>query len=282
VEGVLVSFKQYLIAEVIAGLDETYKVEDWEKEYPGKQYFDLHINTIEEHERATETFRKYLGGGGMKILESGCGSGRWMAYFEKLGNRSYGVDDSPGPLGTARAHDPTMNLTRADALATPLKSDSFDAAFSSYVAEHFEEGPEELFREIHRVLKPGGLFFVVVPYNNTLRRYLINPILMVFWKIWKIMGWGLGFTEFRYTREEMDGFLRRTNFETIEVLPDDYYPPWAKGLFCDVCDLGCFVGYEHKPPYEFGRVGRAINRLIRSFGIWQSCGGIFYVCRAVK
>ncbi len=26
------SFKQYLIAEVVSGLDETYTVEDWEKD----------------------------------------------------------------------------------------------------------------------------------------------------------------------------------------------------------------------------------------------------------
>jgi len=274
------SFKQYLVAEVVSGLDETYKVEEWEKDKPGKAYFDLHISTIEEHERATETFRKYLSGGGMKVLESGCGTGRWMAFFEKLGNRAYGVDDSWGPLQTARAHDPEMNLVRSNALVTPWKDGVFDACFSSYVAEHFEEGPETLFREIHRVLKPGGLFFVVVPFNNTLRRYLVNPILMVLWKIWKLRGRGLGFTEFRYTRAEMDGFLRRTNFEVVEVKPDDFLPPWEKGLFCDVCDIGCFFGYEPKPPYEFGLVGRAVARFIHRFGLWHSCEGIFYVCRA--
>lgn len=276
------SFKQYLVAEVVSGLDETYKVEEWEKDKPGKAYFDLHISTIEQHERATETFRQYLGGGGMKVLESGCGTGRWMAFFEKLGNRAYGVDDSWGPLRTARAHDPEMNLVRSDALVTPWKDGAFDACFSSYVAEHFEEGPETLFREIHRVLKPGGLFFVVVPFNNTLRRYLVNPILMGLWKIWKLRGRGLGFTEFRYTRAEMDGFLRRTNFEVVEVKADDFLPPWEKGLFCDVCDVGCFFGYEPKPPYEFGPFGRTVARFIHSFGPWHSCGGIFYVCRAVK
>src|SRR5262245_19077027 len=78
-------FKQYLIAEVAKGLDETYKVEDWEQYHPGKAYFSLHLNTIEQHERAAATFREYLGRGGMRVLESGCGTGRWMAYFEKLG-----------------------------------------------------------------------------------------------------------------------------------------------------------------------------------------------------
>jgi SAM-dependent methyltransferase len=276
------SFKQYLIAVVAAALDETYKVEDWEQNHPGKAYYDLHISTIEQHEQAAATFREYLGQGGMKILESGCGTGRWMAYFEKLRNRSFGVDDSWGPLRMARAHDPNMNLVRANALLTPYKNDSFDAAFSSYVAEHFEEGPETLFREIHRVLKPGGLFFVVVPYNNTFRRFVVNPILMGFWTLWKWRGRGLGFTEFRYTQGEMEGFLRRTDFDIVNVRPDDFIPPWSKGLFCDLCDVGCFVRYEPKPPYEFGPFGRAVSSFIRSFGVWHSCGGVFFVARARK
>lgn len=276
------SFKQYLIAEVAAGLDETYKVEDWEQNHPGKAYFDLHISTIEQHEQAAATFREYLGGGGLRILESGCGTGRWMAYFEKLRNRSFGVDDSWGPLSLARAHDPNMNLVRSSALVTPYKNDSFDAAFSSYVAEHFEEGPETLFREIHRVLKPGGLFFVVVPFNNTFRRFVVNPVLMGFWKLWKARGRGLAFTEYRYTQGEMEGFLRRTNFDIVEVRPDDFIPPWSKGLFCDLCDVGCFVRYEPKPPYEFGPLGRAVSAAIRSLGVWHSCGGVFFVTRARK
>ncbi len=276
------SFKQYLVDVFVKGLDETYRVEDWAKDHPGKAYFDLHISTIEKHEQAASTFRQYLGRGGLKILESGCGTGRWMAYFEKLGNRSFGVDDSWGPLGVARAHDPAMNLVRANALVTPYKNDSFDAAFSSYVAEHFEEGPEELFREIHRVLKPGGLFFVVVPFNNTLRRFVVNPIVMGLGELRKRRGGGVGFTEFRYIRPEMEGFLARTSFDVVDVRPDDFIPPWSKGLFCDLCDVGCFFRYEPKPPYEFGPFGRAVAGFIRSFGVWHSCGGIFFVARARK
>jgi SAM-dependent methyltransferase len=205
-----------------------------------------------------------------------------MAFFEQLGNRAFGVDDSWGPLRVAREHDPGMNLARANALATPFRSGSFDAAFSSYVAEHFEDGPEVLFREIHRVLKPGGLFFVVVPYNNTFRRLVVNPALRAFYALWRARRRPLGFTEFRYETSEMDGFLARTNFETIKVLPDDYFLPWSKGLFVDLCDVGSFFKYEHKPPYEFGRFGRGVVRAIQSVGIWRSCEGIMYVARARK
>jgi SAM-dependent methyltransferase len=276
------SFKQYLRSEITAGLDETYTEEGWARETPGRAYYDVHLSTIERHETATPVFREFLGRGGMRILESGCGTGRWMAFWEKLGNRGYGVDDSMGPLRVAHEHDPNMLMARANALQTPYRSDTFDACFSSYVAEHFEQGPEELFREIHRVLKPNALFFVVVPYNNTFRRFVVNPTLRVFYAIWKLRRRGLGFTEFRYSQAEMDGFLRRSGFETIRIVPDDYFLPWSKGLFVDLCDAGSFVHFEHKPPYEFGPFGQRVVRAIQSVGLWHSCAGIFYVTRARK
>ena len=276
------SFKQFLRKEITKGLDETYTEEHWAKKTPGRAYYDVHLSVIEKHEMATPLFRELLGRGGMRILESGCGTGRWMAFFEKLGNRAFGLDDSWGPLRVAREHDPGMNLVRSDALRSPFRDNSFDAAFSSYVAEHFEEGPEVLFREIHRVLKPNGLFLVVVPFNNTFRRLVVNPALRAFYTLWRLRGKELGFTEFRYRREEMDGFLGRTSFDVERVVPDDYYLPWSKGLFVDLCDVGSFVKYEHKPPYEFGRFGQGVVRAIQSVGIWHSCEGIMYVARARK
>ncbi len=277
------SFKQYLPAEVAAGLDETYREDEhWEVENRGPAYFDIHIETIERHEMSTPVFLEFLDGKGLRVLESGCGSGRWMAFVEKLGNLAFGIDDSWGPLRMSHRNDPAMRLLRADILTSPFADDSFDAAVSFYVAEHFQGGPVPVFEEIRRVLKPGGLLFVAVPFDNAFRRWFVNPILTIMGRLWRWTGGELGFTEFRYTRAEMDEFLKRASFETVRVQPDDFRPPWSKGLFCDLCDLGSFVGYEPKPPFEFGPFGRAVAGFIRSFGVWRSCGGILYVARAVK
>jgi len=276
------AFKQYVRAEIAAGLDETYQFETWAEQTPGRAYYDVHVSVIDQRETCVPTLRRVLDGSGKRILESGCGTGRWMAFFERLGHRAFGIDDSAGPLRVARAHDADLRLVRGDALVTPFKNASFDVVFSSYVAEHFEEGPEPLFREIHRMLKPNGLFFVVVPFNNTFRRFVVNPALRAFYALWKARGKELGFTEFRYTQDEMDGFLTRSRFHIERVVPDDYFLPWSKGLFVDLCDVGSFVHFEHKPPYEFGRFGQTVVRTIQSVGLWHSCEGIFYVTRAKK
>ena len=274
------SFRQCSPAALAKGLDETYRAEDWAANFPGRSYYERHIGVIERYEMAVPTFREFLGRGGMRVLESGCGTGRWMAYFENLGNQAFGVDDSWGPLRVAREHDGAQRVVRADALRTPFRPAVFDAAFSSYVAEHFEDGPEALFREIHRVLKPGGLFFVVVPFNNTFRRFVVNPFLRRLYRKWVGRGETLAFAEFRYTKEEVDGFLARTQFEVIRVLPDDFNLPWYRGLFVDLCDVGAFYQYFPKPLFTFGRFVTVVARLIRACGIWHSCEGIFYVARA--
>src|SRR5262249_42671424 len=88
--GGAMGFKQYLRKEITAGLDETYTEDEaWAKNHPGRGYYDVHLSTIENHERATPIFREHLTGAGLRILESGCGSGRWMAFFEKLGHQAF-------------------------------------------------------------------------------------------------------------------------------------------------------------------------------------------------
>ncbi len=53
-----------------------------------------------------------------------------------------------------------LDLTRP----LPFADDSVEAVFSSHVLEHlFADEVERLIRELHRVLKPGGICRVVVP-----------------------------------------------------------------------------------------------------------------------
>lgn len=283
-------FKQYLREDLTKQLDETYRGETWAEESPGRLYYDVHLSVIDQREMAAPVFKEFLGSGGMKVLESGCGTGRWIAYFEKLGNCAFGIDDSPGPLQVARRHDPYMRLARADAVMTPFKDGVFDAALSAYVAEHFPDGPDALFREIHRTLKPNGLLFSIVPLNNTFRRLIVNPLLLGCNLLWQLRGHTLGFTEFRFSREEVDELLERSGFEVIRTLPDDFVTPWFRGLSVDLCDLLCFfgssperpLGYRPKRLFEFGRFGTVAARAIRSLGLWHSCAGVLHIARAKK
>jgi SAM-dependent methyltransferase len=199
-----------------------------------------------------------------------------MAFFERLGHRPVGIDDSAGPLRVARAHAPALPLVRGDALLTPFRSASFDIVFSAYVAEHFEDGPDHLLREAHRLLKPDGLLLLTVPYENLFRRVVTHPLLRAYAWLARRRGQALAFTEYRFARAELDALLPRCGFRIEHVEPDDYRFPWAKGLGVDLAGIVTAPG-----AWELNRAGRVLARLL-SPSPWWACAGVFYVARAVK
>ena len=59
----------------------------------------------------------------------------------------------------------------------PFYNASFDGVFCEHVMEHFtREDGERIAREVHRILRPGGCFRIVVPDGElALRRYFEAP-----------------------------------------------------------------------------------------------------------
>jgi SAM-dependent methyltransferase len=271
-------FKQYVRAEIAAHLDETYRFEDWAADLRGRDYYDVHVSVIEEHETCVPTLRRVLDGTGKLILESGCGTGRWMAFFERLGHVPIGVDDSAGALGAARAYDGDLRLVRGDIVASPFRSASFDVVFSSYVAEHFEAGPDALFAEIHRLLKPAGLLLLVVPYDNLFRRLFTDRALQAFYLVSRLRGRPLAFTEHRFSRAELTACVERSGFRVEHVEPDDFRPPWAKGLSLDLGPLVRRRG-SRWGTWEMNAFGRALHRVLNAVSPWICAAGILVVAR---
>ena len=75
---------------------------------------------------------------GLDVLDLGCGTGYWCAWFARLGARPVGLDLSEEQLATARElqaeHGLEFPLIHASAEAPPLPDSSFDMVFSEYGA----------------------------------------------------------------------------------------------------------------------------------------------------
>ena len=98
--------------------------------------------------------------GAERILEVGCGTGRWLADLRPVTWRVYGLDLSAGMLRQARERDPGLRLVRGRACRLPFPSATFDLAYCVNAVHHFDH-PREFVSEARRLLRPGGGLAVV-------------------------------------------------------------------------------------------------------------------------
>jgi len=98
------------------------------------------------------------------VLDLGCGNGRHAVYFAREGMKAAGIDVSPSAISWARDWAQRENLDVDFRLGKieelPFADNAFDAAVSHGVLDHVRmETARRAAEEVHRVLKPGGLFY---------------------------------------------------------------------------------------------------------------------------
>lgn len=103
--------------------------------------------------------------GALRVLDIGCGPGRWCIHFARIGMRPAGVDISSVAIETARRWTAEERLAGeyavAPATALPFADGEFDAVVASAVIDHMPLATAATaMAEIKRVLKPGGSLFI--------------------------------------------------------------------------------------------------------------------------
>jgi SAM-dependent methyltransferase len=97
---------------------------------------------------------------GRRVLDVGCGKGRFARVLAARGARVVGLDVSAAMLAAARFE--TLDRVQGSARRLPFRDGTFDAAIAVEVFEHFEpRAVEAACDELRRVLRPGGLFVLV-------------------------------------------------------------------------------------------------------------------------
>jgi len=99
-----------------------------------------------------------------KILDLGCGNGRYYDLLKEKQIEYIGLDSSEKMIGSAKERYPGLNFQTGDALGMPFPDNFFDKVFSIAVLHHF---PSERIRikslnEAKRVLKKDGLLILTV------------------------------------------------------------------------------------------------------------------------
>jgi ubiquinone/menaquinone biosynthesis C-methylase UbiE len=97
-----------------------------------------------------------------EILDVGCGTG---AILKRLGNpaKNVGIDLAPEAITFCRQRG-LNNVRQGDICALPFADASFDAVICSSVLYHqWVSDVQGAIREMHRVLRPGGVLLINVP-----------------------------------------------------------------------------------------------------------------------
>ena len=102
---------------------------------------------------------------GLAVLDAGCGPGWYTQYLVERGANVTAVDASEKMVAITRARvEGRAEVLKADLRRPlPFSSASFDLVMCSLVL-HYLEAWEDVFGELARVLKPGGLFLLSLPH----------------------------------------------------------------------------------------------------------------------
>ncbi len=105
-----------------------------------------------------------------KILDIGCGYGWCELNLLKRGAKKIiGIEPAKNDLETAIKHikNEKIEFKIASAIRLPFPVNLFDTVVCWEVIEHLPKNTEQqLFREVKRVLKKGGSFYLSTPYDN--------------------------------------------------------------------------------------------------------------------
>ncbi len=105
----------------------------------------------------------------MKLLDLGCGDGLDLVHYKKLGAEIYGLDASEELIEIAKKRLPDENIQLGFFEKIPFQNHFFDIVLSKY-AIMTSTDMKPIFKEIFRVLKPGGTMMYLV--THPFRQYL--------------------------------------------------------------------------------------------------------------
>ena len=112
-----------------------------------------------------------LRGGEVKVLDMACGTGDVSIALKRKGLDVVGADISENMLALARKKAPGIDFRYGDASELPFADGSFDAVTIAFGIRNFDKRAQCI-RELHRVLKDGGMLAIAefsIPRNRLWR-----------------------------------------------------------------------------------------------------------------
>ena len=185
-------------------------------------------------------------------LEAGSGLSAIVIELRRRGYDVQGLDYAVNAMLASRRYDDSLPLAAGDVHHLPYRDNCFGSYLSFGVLEHFEGGMLPALREAYRVVKPGGVLVLTIPYPN-----LIHSLVQ--WRR-KLSGAGSltddAFYESVYTRQQLRDVVTEAGFRLELSRPTSHsFTLWQLG--------GPFraLGYYRTSPLA-ERLGALLKRLL--------------------
>ena len=125
-------------------------------------------HTLEYMSYLDDVLREHVSSENLGVCaEICCGTGEGFSLFSESIDKGVGVDVSSSMLskGKQSLNNPRLHFVQGDATQLPLVSNSFDSVIMLGGIHHVPDR-QALFRQISRILKPGGVFIWREPVSD--------------------------------------------------------------------------------------------------------------------
>lgn len=178
----------------------------------------------------------------LTALDIGCGLGRLTKALTPLFKHVIGVDISKEMITQAKAKHPELDVRVSEAAPLALPDASIDYVFSFIVFQHFasKEYALRAFKEVYRVLKPGGIAQIQVlgvPFNSFRSPYVWIAFNRFWFGLTKIKGIpfpNAGIFGFRgslfgpaFKEKEIRTHMSEIGFATVDTWREDHRHLWV-------------------------------------------------------
>jgi len=147
------------------------------------------------------------------VWDFGCGPGQTTDFLKNLGLEISGLDLSEKMLEQARTNHREIHFLKGNILELEFENDSIVGVVAFYSIVHFtEEQVGIAFREVFRVLQPGGIFLFT--YHIGEKTIHLDEFL----------GKKVDIDFMFFTTDFISSCLKKTGFEKVEIIEREPYP----------------------------------------------------------
>ncbi len=218
----------------------------------------------------------------LKILEAGCGMGRWVIPLSQENYDVTGIEIEEEALNVIKENYSAKNLTlvHGDIFEMNLQNNSFDVVLSLGVLEHFEDQTiqKKAIREHMRVMKDDGILLITVPHLSFVRFIFHIPFLALVSLAHKIKNKKHYFAEYRYDQNEFERILKDCNLKVIDIVYDDLLEPYNFGLTVGT-PIKKYFRSKDGAQYKANKLGNILFKTLWNIHPKMVSGGIGFICR---